>query len=113
MIILDGVTKIAAADGGGKRQVLTAVRAKLPSDRRIAVLGPELDDKQIFLDLLGGLVLPNTGRIIRHARVGFPPGHLGGFTKTLSVRHNVAHVARLYSADVDAVVDFVAKAAAL
>jgi capsular polysaccharide transport system ATP-binding protein len=107
MIILEGVTQVA-----GKRGVLTAARARLPSDHRIAVLGSP-EDKKIFLDLLGGVVLPTAGRIIRRARVGFPPGHVGGFTAALSVRVNVAHVARLYGADVDTIVDFVAKACGL
>jgi capsular polysaccharide transport system ATP-binding protein len=60
------------------------------------------------MELMAGLVLPNAGRIIRKARVSFPVGHQGGFTPDLSVRNNVAHVARLHDADVATVVDFVA-----
>jgi capsular polysaccharide transport system ATP-binding protein len=111
MIILEGVTKVAGG-GAKKRNVLTAARARLPSDHRIAVFGSP-EDKKVFIDLLGGVVLPTAGRIIRRARVGFPPGHVGGFTGTLSVRVNVAHVARLYGADVDTIVDFVAEACRL
>ena len=112
MIILEGVTKVTGA-GAKKRDVLTAVRARLPSDHRIAILGPLPEDKKIFIDLLGGVVLPTAGRIIREARVGFPAGHIGGFTPDLSVRLNVAHVARLYGAEIESVVDFVAKVSAL
>ena len=53
--------------------------------------------------------MPSAGRIMRRARVSFPVGYLGGFTPDLSVRHNVAHVARLYGADVKSVVAFVAR----
>ncbi|HET7681763.1 MAG TPA: hypothetical protein VFK79_16700 [Xanthobacteraceae bacterium] len=108
MIILEEVTKVVGA-GGKKRDVLRAVRAKLPSSRRIAVLGPVPEDTKIFIDLLAGIILPTAGRIVRNARVSFPAGHLGGFTPELSVRLNVAHVARLYGADVEKVVDFVAQ----
>jgi capsular polysaccharide transport system ATP-binding protein len=110
MIILESVTKGGGAGAGAaKRTILDAVQARLPSDRRIAILGPRADDKKVFLDLLAGVMLPSAGRIIRNARVSFPPGHLGGFTRTLSVRLNVAHVARIYGADIQAVVEFVAQ----
>jgi capsular polysaccharide transport system ATP-binding protein len=112
MIILEGVTKIVGT-GPEQRQVLVGARARIPSNRRIAVLGPSQDDKGIFIDLLAGLVLPTAGRIIRSARVSFPVGHVGGFARELSVRLNVAHVARLYGADVEPVVDFVAQVAKL
>src|SRR4051812_8007156 len=108
MIILDGVTK-AASEDAKKRAVLTAVRVSLPSNSRIALLGPRAEDKRIFINLLAGIVLPDSGRIIRNARVSFPAGHTSGFTYELPVRVNVAHVARLYGADVEQVVDFVAK----
>ena len=104
MIILEDVTKAV-----GKREFLSGARARLPSNRRIAVLGPSAEEKKVFIDLLGGAVMPTAGRIIRRTRVGLPPGHVGGFTADLPVRLNVAHVARLYGADIDAIVDFVAE----
>lgn len=106
MIILDDVTKLAGV-GAKKRAVLTAAQLTLPSDQRIAVFSAQPEDKKVFIELMAGLVLPNAGRIIRKARISFPVGHLGGFTPELSVRNNVAHVARLHEADIDAVVDFV------
>src|SRR4051812_31682251 len=108
MIILEGVTKVAGA-GANKRDVLKEVRAELPSNQRIAVLAPIPEDKKIFMDVIAGLMMPNDGRLIRQGRVSFPAGHLGGFSLELSVRLNVAHVTRLYGADVDAVVNFVAQ----
>lgn len=112
MIILEDVTKLAGA-GARKRTVLKAARITLPSDRKIAVLGAQREDRKLFIELMAGLVLPNAGRIIRKARVSFPVGHTSGFTPELSVRNNVAHVARLYEADIDDVVDFVAAVAQL
>jgi|tagenome__1003787_1003787.scaffolds.fasta_scaffold20953442_1 capsular polysaccharide transport system ATP-binding protein len=108
MIILEGVTK-AAGGGEGKRTILQSVQARLPSDRRIAILGPRSDDKKVFINLLAGVMLPSAGRIIRKARLSFPAGHLGGLDRALSIRLNVAHVARIYGADIQAVVDFVAQ----
>src|SRR4051794_21255813 len=100
MIILDGVTK-TAGDGRDKRTILKTTQASLPSNRRIALLGPRPEDKRIFINVLAGIALPDTGRVIRNARVSFPVGHAGGFTPQFSVRLNVAHVARLYGAEVE------------
>jgi len=112
MIILEGVTTAAGA-GAKKRHVLKDAQAVLPLNHRIAVFGSVDEDKQVFMDLLGGLVLPSAGRIITQARISFPAGHLGGFVPGLSVRLNVAHVARLYGAEVDAVVRFMAQLSSL
>jgi capsular polysaccharide transport system ATP-binding protein len=112
MIVLDGVTK-TTGEGSNQRVLLKAARVSLPSNSRIAVLARRPRDKDTFIDLLAGLELPDRGRIVRNARVSFPAGHLGGFTNQLSVRLNVAYAARLYGADVDSVVDFVAKVSRL
>jgi capsular polysaccharide transport system ATP-binding protein len=112
MIVLDGVTK-TTGEGAKQRAMLTAARVSLPTNRRIAVLARRPGDKKTFINLLAGLELPDSGRIVRNARVSFPAGHLGGFTNQLSVRLNVDYAARLYGADVNSVVDFVAKATRL
>jgi capsular polysaccharide transport system ATP-binding protein len=104
MIILDEVTK-----AGGRKQTLTKARVSIPSNARIALLGPRPEDKRVFMNLIAGIALPDSGRIIRDVRVSFPAGHTGGFASHLPVHVNVAHVARLYGADVKSVVNFVAK----
>jgi capsular polysaccharide transport system ATP-binding protein len=108
MITFHNVSKIVRLHGH-KRVVLSEVNGVIPSDRRIAFLRPHAHDMLTFVNLLAGITLPTAGRIVRRARVSFPVGYIGGFTNELSVRQNVAHVARLYDADVDAVVEFVAR----
>jgi capsular polysaccharide transport system ATP-binding protein len=99
MIILDDVT-IGGGLNPNSRQILTRARLVLPSDRRIALLGPSVSDKQIFLKVLAGAVMPTAGQVIRRANVSFPVGQLPGFSRQLTVRVNIAHVARLYGADI-------------
>lgn len=95
------------------RTILSPTNLVIPSNRRIALLGPSVEDKTILVNLLSGLILPRSGRIIRKARVSFPVGYLGGFERELPVRKNVAHLARLYDADVQALVNFVERVADL
>jgi capsular polysaccharide transport system ATP-binding protein len=99
MIRLDEVTK-AVGGAMSTKKMLTAVSLDIPTDRRIALLGRSATDKRTLIDMMAGVDMPNVGRIVRHAQVSFPVGSLPGFTKELSVRVNVAHVARLYNADV-------------
>jgi capsular polysaccharide transport system ATP-binding protein len=108
MIIFEGVTH-ATGTGANKRKILAGTEVTIPPNRRIAVLTHDADDQRIFMELLGGLVVPQSGRLIRKARVSFPAGYVGGFKADLSIRSNVAYVARLYGADVDSVVNFVAQ----
>lgn len=112
MIALENVTKIVSFSGD-KRKALSSVSVNIPSNKRIALLGPLEQDKNILIDLLAGISLPSSGRILRKARVSFPIGYLGGFAPDMSVRHNVAHVARLYGADVRSVTEFVERLANL
>lgn len=108
MIIFDRVDKVLGS-GARRRDILADVSLRIPSNRRIAVLGPSVKDKRVFMKLLAGIEFPNSGTIVRNARVSFPVGKVGGFSRDLSVRGNVAHVARLYGANVDEVVEFVRK----
>jgi len=98
MIVLEDVTKTTWINGR-KKNVLSAVNIEIPSDRRIALLGPQ-QHKRMLIHLLGGVERPTTGRIARFADVSFPIGFLPGPSGALSTRANVAHVARLYAADV-------------
>jgi capsular polysaccharide transport system ATP-binding protein len=110
MISFQQVSKIVVA-AGVKRAALSSVDVKIPSDRRVALLGTSDEDRRLVIDLIGGLVLPTAGRVVRKARVSFPIGTLAGFQPDLSVRLNVAHVARLYDADIGSVISFVERVA--
>lgn len=106
MIILDRVSKVIRR-GGKTHEMFSDISEMIPTNRRIAVLGPNPREKRVFVNMLAGVELPTSGNILRKARVSFPVGHMGGFANDMSVRLNVSHVARLYGSDVHAVVDFV------
>jgi capsular polysaccharide transport system ATP-binding protein len=113
MIVLEQVAMTLPAYKQKDRVVLSPTNLVIPSDRRIALLGHSSDDNRLLIDLLGGLMMPRAGRIVRMARVSFPVGHLGGFEKKLSVRLNVAHLAGIYDADARTVIEFVERVAGI
>src|SRR6185503_18714854 len=70
-----------------------------------------LQDRMVVIDMLAGIVLPTYGRIVRDCRVSYPVGFLGGCSPEISVRLNVAHIAKLYDVDPRTLVEFVERAA--
>jgi capsular polysaccharide transport system ATP-binding protein len=106
MIILEGMTKFVSLNGDA-RVMFDNVNMKIPTNRRIALLGQSDDQKKLLVDLLSGMVMPTAGRIVRLVHVSFPVGYAGGYSPDLSVRLNIAHIARLYGVDVKTVVSFV------
>jgi capsular polysaccharide transport system ATP-binding protein len=99
VIYFEGVTK-QQGDGPKPTLIVSGVTAAIPTDRHIALLTPSRLATKVFLDLLANITSPNQGRIERSAKISFPVGRLPGFSSALSVRMNIAYVARLYGADV-------------
>lgn len=112
MIVLNRVTKTKKVNGQS-RDVLSLVDVCIPSDRRIALFAPSVEDGNLVINLLAGIEPPNSGHICRNAKVSFPVGYLGGFQGDLTLRHNVTHAARLYGANPSAVIDFMRSIAGL
>ncbi len=116
MIILDNLelklTKSLLTNYSQTRVVVAADYLAIPSDRRVALFCNQ-EDRRVFVNLIGGLVRPTSGHIVKKANVSYPVGHLGGFEPKLPIRSNVEHLARIYNADVKTMVDFVERAAEL
>lgn len=106
MIILDHVTVgLGARDSDDP--VIVSSSLVIPSDRRIAFLGASRADATAIFNMLAGIRQPLEGKVQRKATVSFPIGYVGGFLPELPVRVNVAHLARMYGADVRTITDFV------
>jgi capsular polysaccharide transport system ATP-binding protein len=113
MIEFENVTKTVRPRGQRPRDILSSVSLEIAANRRIALLGEPHEDRMAVIDMLAGIVLPTSGRVVRHCRVSYPVGFLGGFSPELSVRVNVAHTAKLYDVDPRTLVEFVERAAAV
>lgn len=87
---------LACARAG--RVVAEGMRFALPPGRALAVLGPNGVGKSTLLRTLAGLSLPAAGSI-----TGLPPlaflGHADGLKAGLTVREQVAFMARLHGSD--------------
>lgn len=106
MIELHDVTK---AYGFGRRRHVVYEGLSVVFDGRadVGILGTNGSGKSTLLRMLCGMEMPDSGRILRRARVSFPIGYSGAFHPNLSARDNVRFVARMFGADESETVRFV------
>lgn len=95
MIHFNNVSKYYATKQG-RHYVLKNVDLELPTDRNIAVLGPNGVGKSTLIRMLGGADFPNKGQISSNQKISWPLGLQGGLQGTMSGRENVRFVARIH-----------------
>jgi len=89
------------------KPVFSALNLDLPSNRRMALLGPAESGKSTLINLLAGTAEPQQGRIERFARLSFPAGYQRAFRFSNTAKQNAIFAARIYDADPDEVLHFV------
>src|SRR5690606_10305876 len=104
MIELRNVTK-SYTTLHGPNVVLDDISIALPPRENIGILGRNGAGKSTLLRIIGGAEMPDEGEIIRHGKVSWPIGFAGGFNSSLTGEENCRFIARIYSQDVDRVVD--------
>jgi len=90
----------------GPNVVLNDVNVTFPALKSVGILGGNGAGKSTLLRILSGAELPDSGEVIRRARLSWPIGFAGGFNGSLSGEENSRFVARIHGEDVDAVVGF-------
>lgn len=103
MIRLENLTQTYVRD----KPVFSALSLDLPSNRRLALLGPAESGKSTLINLLAGIDEPQQGRIERFARLSFPAGYQRAFRFSNTAKQNAIFAARIYDADPDEVLHFV------
>ncbi|NMP14991.1 ABC transporter ATP-binding protein [Thalassotalea sp. Y01] len=95
MIRFENVSKFYRTKQG-RHYILKDVNIELPTDRNIAILGPNGVGKSTLIRMMGGADLPNRGQITSPKRISWPLGLQGGLQGSMTGRENVRFVARIH-----------------
>ncbi len=104
MIELRNITKTYRTRFG-PNVVLDNISVEFGARQSIGIIGPNGAGKSTLLRIIGGAEMPTWGEVIRRGKISFPIGFTGGFNGSLTGEENCRFVARIYSQDVDRVVD--------
>ncbi|MXP59069.1 ABC transporter ATP-binding protein [Pantoea sp. Taur] len=96
MIKIENLTK-SYKTPNGRHFVFKDLNIEIPSDKSIALIGRNGAGKSTLLRMIGGIDIPDKGRILTQKSISWPVGLSGGFQGSLTGRENVKFVARLYS----------------
>ena len=95
MIICQNLRKSYRA-GHGRREVLKGINLTINKGERVALLGRNGAGKSTLIKQIGGVELPDSGRIIRQMSNSWPIGFNGGFQGSLTGFDNARFIARIY-----------------
>lgn len=87
--------------------VLDHISFRLDKGVSYGIMGINGAGKSTLMRLIAGTEMPNSGRILREARVSWPLGFAGGLHPSLTGRENIQFVARVYRQDIRKAVRFV------
>lgn len=95
MIICENIRK-SYRTTHGRREVLKGIDLTIKKGDRIAILGRNGAGKSTLIKQIGGVELPDSGRIIRRMTNSWPIGFSGGFQGSLTGYDNARFIARIY-----------------
>jgi len=98
MIELRNVTK-SYRTTQGRKFVFRDLSMQIPGGRNVALIGRNGAGKSTLMRLLGGIDMPDSGRVVTDKSISWPVGLSGGFQGSLTARQNVKFVARVYGAE--------------
>lgn len=95
MIICEGLWK-SYRSAHGHREVLRGINLVIKPGERVALLGRNGAGKSTLIKQIGGVELPDKGRIVRKMTNSWPIGFNGGFQGSLTGYDNARFIARIY-----------------
>lgn len=98
MIELRALTK-SYLTTSGRHYVFRDLSFTFPPGANIALIGRNGAGKSTLLRLIGGIDMPDRGKVVTERSISWPVGLAGGFQGTLTGRDNVKFVCRVYGAD--------------
>lgn len=93
--------------GHSRKQVLKNIDFAIQPGERVALLGRNGAGKSTLIKQIGGVELPDSGRVIRKMTNSWPLGFNGGFQGSLTGYDNARFIARIYGLSYIEIKEFV------
>lgn len=106
MIICENIHKSYPV-GHGRREVLKGINLTVRRGNRVALLGRNGAGKSTLIKQIGGVEIPDGGKIIRRMANSWPIGFNGGFQGSLTGYDNARFISRIYGQSYSELRDFV------
>ena len=113
MIELINIEKSFKSKSGHRKIVLDGCNGVFERGYSYGLLGHNGAGKSTLLSIMSGAERPNYGKVRKDVRISWPIGFAGSFNGSLSGLENLRFVSRIYGADIEEVVDYVADFAEL
>ncbi|WP_366916100.1 tetratricopeptide repeat protein [uncultured Paracoccus sp.] len=98
MIVLKGVTKRFRL-GRSHKYVARDIHCVFPPRTSVALLGRNGAGKSTLLKIIGGTMLPDSGKVLSSGRISWQIGFAGSFHPDLTGAQNTRFIARIYGVD--------------
>ncbi|MBM1222493.1 ABC transporter ATP-binding protein [Ponticoccus sp. SC2-23] len=106
MIRLENLTK-AFWTPGGPKVVADGINFTFPTGVSVGLLGRNGAGKSTLMDMIGGTMKPDAGRIVSTGTISWPVGFAGSFHKDMTGAQNTRFIARVYGVDTEELMEFV------
>lgn len=93
--------------GGSRKVVANGINTVFPSGTCVALLGRNGAGKSTLMQMIGGTVKPDSGRVEVKGSISWPVGFSGSFHRDLTGAQNTRFIARVYGIDTDSLLAFV------
>lgn len=97
----------------GFKYVARDINCTFPSNVSVGLLGRNGAGKSTLMQMIGGRMQPNNGKIITKGSVSWPVGFAGSFSSDMTGAQNTRFIARGYGVDTKSLMEFVEEFAEL
>jgi len=101
MIEIQNLTK-SYRTNTGREYIFRDLSFTIPAEKSVALIGKNGAGKSTLMRLLGGLDMPDSGRIVSTQSISWPVGLSGGFQGSLTGRQNAKFVCHVHGTAGDA-----------
>ncbi len=91
----------------GRKVITQDANMTFPTGRAVGLLGRNGAGKSTLMNMIGGLVKPDSGEIQRTGTISWPVGFSGSFNRDMTGAQNTKFIARVYGVETDELAAYV------